>query len=76
MEWIGYFMATLIGVSLGLIGAGGSVLAVPVLAYLFGQDEKMATAYSLFLPSWAYLLQGIFYCRPCQTFSYKLATGH
>jgi uncharacterized membrane protein YfcA len=49
MEWIGYIMAALIGVSLGLIGAGGSVLAVPVLAYLFGQDEKMATAYSLFI---------------------------
>jgi len=33
----------------GLIGAGGSILAVPVFAYLFGYDEKTATAYSLFV---------------------------
>ena len=40
MELIGYIMAVAIGISLGLIGGGGSILAVPVLAYLFGMDEK------------------------------------
>ncbi|SNR41171.1 hypothetical protein SAMN04488009_1486 [Maribacter sedimenticola] len=45
---IGYFSALVIGISLGLIGGGGSILAVPVLAYLFTINEKAATAYSLF----------------------------
>ncbi len=49
MEILGYAAALLIGISLGLIGGGGSILAVPILAYLFGLDEKMATAYSLFV---------------------------
>ncbi len=49
MEIIGYIMALAIGISLGLIGGGGSILAVPVLAYLFSLDEKVATAYSLFI---------------------------
>jgi hypothetical protein len=56
MEIIGYFMALLVGLSLGLVGGGGSILAVPVLAYLFGLDEKMATAYSLFVVGCAALL--------------------
>ena len=45
----GYFASTLIGVSLGLIGGGGSILTVPVLVYLFGVDPILATAYSLFI---------------------------
>lgn len=45
----GYFASTLIGVSLGLIGGGGSILTVPVLVYLFGVDPVLATAYSLFI---------------------------
>ena len=49
MEIIGYFASALIGVSLGLIGGGGSILTVPVLVYLFGVDPVRATAYSLFI---------------------------
>ena len=56
MEIFGYLMAIAIGVSLGLIGGGGSILAVPVLAYLFGMDEKVATAYSLFIVGTAALV--------------------
>ena len=56
MEVFGYFSALLIGLSLGLLGGGGSILAVPVLAYLFGLDEKMATAYSLFVVGCASLV--------------------
>ncbi len=56
---VGYIMACLIGVSLGLIGGGGSILAVPVLAYLFHLDEKMATAYSLFIVGLASLVGGL-----------------
>jgi len=49
MEIIGYFASALIGVSLGLIGGGGSILTVPVLVYLFGVEPVLATAYSLFI---------------------------
>jgi len=49
MEILGYLGAILIGVSLGLIGGGGSILTVPVLVYLFGIDAVTATAYSLFI---------------------------
>ncbi|MDA0913279.1 MAG: sulfite exporter TauE/SafE family protein [Bacteroidetes bacterium] len=59
MEILGYAMALVIGVSLGLIGGGGSILAVPVLAYLFALDEKIATAYSLFVVGSAALVGGL-----------------
>ncbi|MGE8552919.1 MAG: sulfite exporter TauE/SafE family protein [Chryseobacterium jejuense] len=49
MEIIGYAASVLIGVSLGLIGGGGSILTVPVLVYLFGIDALLATEYSLFI---------------------------
>ena len=49
MAIIGYFASALIGISLGLIGGGGSILTVPVLVYLFGVDPVLATAYSLFI---------------------------
>lgn len=47
MEWLGYIASVLIGVSLGLIGSGGSILTVPVLVYLFHKDALLATTYSL-----------------------------
>lgn len=49
MEIIGYIAAAIIGVSLGLLGAGGSILTVPVLVYLFKTDAVIATSYSLFI---------------------------
>lgn len=49
MEIIGYFASIVIGISLGLIGGGGSILTVPVLVYLFGVEPVLATAYSLFI---------------------------
>lgn len=49
MEIIGYFASLVIGISLGLIGGGGSILTVPVLVYLMGVDPISATAYSLFI---------------------------
>jgi uncharacterized protein len=49
MEIIGYIASIAIGISLGLIGGGGSILTVPVLVYLFGLDAVMATGYSLFI---------------------------
>lgn len=46
---LGYFGALLIGLVLGLIGGGGSILTVPVLVYLFSVSPVTATAYSLFV---------------------------
>ena len=47
MEALGYFASILIGISLGLIGSGGSILTVPVLVYLFHINPLLATTYSL-----------------------------
>ncbi len=44
LPWIG---ALLVGLSLGLLGSGGSILTVPVLIYLAGEQEKVAIAESL-----------------------------
>lgn len=49
MEIIGYLSSIIIGISLGLIGGGGSILTVPVLVYLFRIEPIVATAYSLFI---------------------------
>lgn len=49
MEIIGFFGALIMGISLGLIGGGGSILTVPILVYLFNIDPVLATAYSLFI---------------------------
>jgi uncharacterized membrane protein YfcA len=49
MDIAGYSASILIGISLGLIGGGGSILTVPVLVYLFGVDAVLATAYSLLI---------------------------
>ncbi len=49
MDIAGYIASIFIGISLGLIGGGGSILTVPVLVYLFSVDAVLATAYSLFI---------------------------
>ena len=49
MPVLGYFAAAFIGLSLGLIGGGGSILTIPVLVYLFGLSPVLATGYSLFI---------------------------
>src|SRR5210317_1316057 len=48
-EIFGYFGALIIGVVLGLIGGGGSILTVPILVYLLAINPMTATAYSLFV---------------------------
>ncbi|MEY3965301.1 MAG: hypothetical protein RL263_470 [Bacteroidota bacterium] len=49
LEIFGYLGAVLMGISLGLIGGGGSILTVPILVYLFGVNAELSTAYSLFI---------------------------
>lgn len=46
---IGFFGALFIGLVLGLIGGGGSILTVPIFVYLFDIDPIVATSYSLFV---------------------------
>jgi len=48
-ELLGFFGAFIVGLILGLIGSGGSILSVPILVYLFGINPVTATAYSLFI---------------------------
>ena len=49
MQIIGFALAALVGISLGLIGGGGSILTVPILVYVMGVNPTLATSYSLFI---------------------------
>lgn len=49
LELLGYIGAVLIGLVLGLIGGGGSILTVPIFVYIIGVEPVLATAYSLFV---------------------------
>ncbi|HEY9049316.1 MAG TPA: sulfite exporter TauE/SafE family protein [Ohtaekwangia sp.] len=49
MEVIGYIASVCIGLILGLLGGGGSILSIPILVYLFHVDAVIASAYSLFI---------------------------
>lgn len=55
------FLAVLVGVSLGLIGSGGSVLTLPIMVYLLHVDPVIATSYSLFIVGLAALIGGVQY---------------
>lgn len=46
---VGHVLAVCIGLSLGLIGGGGSILAVPILVYVMGLNSKVAIAMSLII---------------------------
>lgn len=63
MELIGYISSILIGISLGLIGSGGSILTVPVLVYMFGVDAVIATSYSLFIVGFTSAVGSVGYFR-------------
>lgn len=62
----GYLGAILMGVTLGLVGAGGSILTVPILVYLFGTRPVLATAYSLFVVGLTALIGSFAYIRSRQ----------
>lgn len=66
MTLAGYVAAITIGISLGLIGGGGSILTVPTLVYLMSINPVLATSYSLFVVgttalagSFAYMKKGL-----------------
>lgn len=59
MEYIGYLASIIIGLSLGLIGGGGSILAVPILVYLFKISPEQSTTYSLFIVGFTAMIGSI-----------------
>ena len=59
MEILGWIGALFIGLVLGLIGGGGSILTLPILVYLLGIDTVLATAYSLFVVGASALVGGV-----------------
>lgn len=63
MEIVGYIASIFMGLSLGMIGGGGSILTVPILVYLFSTNPITATAYSLFIVGATALVGGLFYLK-------------
>ena len=59
MEIVGFIFAAIVGISLGLIGSGGSILTVPILVYIMGVNPVLATAYSLFIVGSTALVGGV-----------------
>lgn len=75
-EILGFIGAVAIGLSLGLIGGGGSILTVPVLVYLMGINPVLATAYSLFvvgstslIGSFTYMKKGLLNYKAAAVFA-------
>ena len=59
MQILGYALAAIVGISLGLIGSGGSILTVPILVYIMGVEPVVSTAYSLFIVGSTALVGGL-----------------
>lgn len=62
MLW-GVALAVVVGAIMGLTGAGGSILTVPILVYVVGIDAVTATAYSLFVVGVTSLVGAVNYWR-------------
>lgn len=52
-------MAVFVGMILGMLGSGGSILSVPILVYVMSIEPTLATAYSLFIIGTTSLVGGI-----------------
>lgn len=63
MELLGFAASLLMGITLGLMGGGGSILTVPILVYLFSVSPVAATGYSLFVVGTTALIGSLFYVR-------------
>ncbi|HAT1880077.1 TPA: sulfite exporter TauE/SafE family protein [Legionella pneumophila] len=68
MVLLGYSLALLMGLILGMIGAGGSILTMPILVYLLGVTPMVATGYSLMVAGSAAFLGAISYWRQKQIY--------
>jgi len=63
MIFFGYALAALVGLSLGMLGGGGSILTVPIFVYVLGFDPKVAIAMSLPVVGGASLVGAISHWR-------------
>jgi uncharacterized protein len=63
MELIGYICAALVGISLGILGSGGSILTVPIMVYLMNISPVDATGLSLFIVGVTSTAGGITYVQ-------------
>lgn len=63
MDYLGYTASIAMGIILGLMGGGGSILTVPILVYLFALSPLVATGYSLFVVGTTSLIGSILYIR-------------
>jgi uncharacterized membrane protein YfcA len=71
-DYYGLVFGGLIGVSLGFFGGGGSILAVPILVYIFGENVHSATAISLAIVGSTAVLAAYFHHRKGEV---RLETG-
>lgn len=60
---VGLLLAALIGVALGMLGGGGSILTVPLLMYVMNLEPKVAIATSLFVVGVTSLVGSVAYAR-------------
>jgi len=63
MEILGFIASFAMGLTLGVIGGGGSILTVPIMVYLFGFSPTIATGYSLFVVGLTALFGSAMYIR-------------
>src|ERR1043165_8020178 len=63
MVVLGFICSVIIGLTLGVLGSGGSILTVPVLVYLMHYNPIVATGYSLFIVGLTSLTGAISYMR-------------
>lgn len=75
MEITGYVLAFIIGISLGLLGGGGAIVAVPVLVYLFGIETVLAQTYSLFIVGISGFFGSLGHLKHNVNFKYALLFG-
>ncbi len=63
MEIFGYLCSMLVGVSLGMMGSGGSILTLPIMVYLFHVNPVDATGYNLLVVGITSAIGGAEYVR-------------
>lgn len=63
MDILGYIASFVMGIILGVMGGGGSVLTVPIMVYLFGFSPTVATGNALFVVGLTALIGSVFYIR-------------
>ncbi|EQC47807.1 sulfite exporter TauE/SafE [Bacteriovorax sp. BSW11_IV] len=69
---IGYFLALFIGISLGLLGGGGSILTVPILVYVLEMPAKSSIALSLVIVGVTALISALGHARK-KNVNFKIA---